>query len=174
MAVIDSIINELKKYYTNKIKSFEETEVKSFGKSQGFLYKEIGDTYLTNLYNKLNYLDKDYTKMTKPERERFNRFLFNNLDMDSKNQQFKSNYADMILKLGEFSGIDNNIAEQIKQSIINMNDKQFINLVHSDKALNAILHYYDTLTDLNDELPNTDEIGNLYDSLFDWLVLDEY
>lgn len=127
----------------SKIKKYEETDVKVFGTRQGVTFAQIGDRVYLNIKAQREALNKDIKKLNKEDLERFinylNKLEKNRLYLD---EQFKTNYLDVLTRLGYYVGYDNTKLNYIKEQLMKLNTNNFIKLFNEDKAIKDILEYY--------------------------------
>lgn len=89
--------------------------------------------------------------------------------------EFKENYVNqMLLNLGYFIGYDSKKLEEMKNKLIKLPDKKFLDLFDTEEGIRAIRDYYPESKKTSSQ--NEKAIKNLYDELYNNLddILKEY
>lgn len=89
--------------------------------------------------------------------------------------EFKENYIDQMLSnLGYYIGYDSKKLEEMKDKLIKLPDKKFLELFNTEEAIRAIRDYYPESKKSSSQ--NEKAIRNLYDELYNNLdnILKEY
>lgn len=161
----------VKRNITREINRLKVEKPKVFGKTQTSTFSEMGDTYYLNLVARRKALEKDISKLSKEEYERFKKLL----DKTRKSQQymnsvFKQNYFEMLTDLAYYFDYDNDKLNILEQKLMNLKPNDFLKLFKDDKSIRAILDYYPVVTNSFNAI-NPDDIKedviNLYDILID-------
>lgn len=161
----------VKRNITREINRLKVEKPKVFGKTQTSTFSEMGDTDYLNLVARRKALEKDISKLSKEEYERFKKLV----DKTGKSQQymnsvFKQNYFEMLTDLAYYFDYDNDKLNILKQKLMNLKPNDFLKLFKDDKSIRAILDYYPVVTNSFNAI-NPDDIKedviNLYDILID-------
>lgn len=159
----------VKRNITREINRLKLSKPKVFGKIQTSTFSEMGDVDYLNLVARRNALDKNLTKLSKEEFERYRKLV----ERTGRNQQymnniFKENYFTMLTDLAYYFNYDNSKLDKLKDKLMNLKPNDFLKLFKEDKSIRAILDYYPAITK-NFSAINPDDIKedvtNLYDNL---------
>ena len=161
----------LKRNITREINRLKTDKPKIFGKKQTSTFSEMGDTDYLNLVAIRNALEKDISKLTPKEFERFKKLI----EKTGKNQQymnnlFKENYFKMLTDLAYYFDYDSNKLNILRENLMKLKPNDFLKLFREDKSIRAILDYYPVVTNsFNAINPDDirDDVVNLYDNLID-------
>lgn len=175
----------IKRNITREINRLKVEKPKVFGKTQTSTFSEMGDTDYLNLVARRKALQKDISKLSKEEYERFKKLV----DKTGKSQQymnsvFKENYFEMLTDLAYYYGYDNKKLGEMKKKLMKLKPNDFLRLFKEDKSIRAILDYYPIVTsnfDFNtgmyvNRMDYQEDVLNLYDALYDNLdyILKDY
>lgn len=175
----------VKRNITREINRLKVEKPKVFGKTQTSTFSEMGDTDYLNLVARRKALEKDISKLSKEEYERFKKLV----DKTGKSQQymnsvFKENYFEMLTDLAYYYGYDNKKLDEMKKKLMKLKPNDFLRLFKEDKSIRAILDYYPIVTsnfDFNtgmyvNRMDYQEDVMNLYDALYDNLddILKDY
>lgn len=161
----------VKRNITRELNRLKMNKPKIFGKVQSSTYSEMGDVDYLNLVARRQALEKDITRLSKEELQRYRKLV----QKTGKNQQymnsvFKENYFQMLTDLGYYFDYDNNKLNKLKDKLMQLKPNDFLKLFKEDKSIRAILDYYPAITK-NFSAINPDDIKedvtNLYDNLID-------
>lgn len=161
----------VKRNITREINRLKVEKPKVFGKTQTSTFSEMGDSVYLNLVARRKALEKDISKLSKEEFERFTKLI----EKTGKNQHymnniFKDNYFKMLTDLAYYYDYDNDKLNMLKQKLMNLKPNDFLKLFKEDKSIRAILDYYPIATNSFNAI-NPDDIKedviNLYDNLID-------
>lgn len=175
----------VKRNITREINRLKVEKPKIFGKEQSSTFSQMGDTEFLNLVARRKALEKDISKLSKEEYERFKKLV----DKTGKSQQymnsvFKENYFEMLTDLAYYYGYDNKKLDEMKKKIMKLKPNDFLRLFKEDKSIRAILDYYPIVTSNFDftsgmyvnRMDYQEDVLNLYDALYDNLddILKDY
>ena len=161
----------VKRNITRELNRLKTTNPKVFGKIQASTYSEMGDVDYLNLVARRQALEKDITRLSKEELQRYKKLV----EKTGRNQQymnsvFKENYFEMLTDLGYYFKYDNDKLNKLKEKLMKLKPNDFLKLFKEDKSIRAILDYYPAITK-NFSAINPDDIKedvtNLYDNLID-------
>lgn len=159
----------IKRNITREINRLKVEKPKIFGKEQSSTFSQMGDTEFLNLVARRKALEKDISKLSKEEYERFKKLV----DKTGKSQQymnnvFKENYFEMLTDLAYYFDYDTDKLNLLRQKLMNLKPNDFLKLFKEDKSVRAILDYYPIVTNSFNAI-NPDDIKedviNLYDNL---------
>lgn len=125
---------------TREISSFKSTPIKVFGIPQS-TPPEYDEAYL-NLKSQREKLDKDINRLNKRELERLQSNINDILYSYDMEEQYKSNWLDMIEKLGYYGEIDPGKIEAIKERLRTISPTNFTKLYRNEKSIKAIQELY--------------------------------
>lgn len=125
---------------TREISSFKSTPIKIFGIPQS-TPPEYDEAYL-NLKSQREKLDKDINRLNKRELERLQCNINDILYSYDMEEQYKSNWLDMIEKLGYYGEIDPEKIEAIKERLRTISPTNFTKLYRNEKSIKAIQELY--------------------------------
>lgn len=125
---------------TREISSFKSTPIKIFGIPQS-TPPEYDEAYL-NLKSQREKLDKDINRLNKRELERLQSNINDILYSYDMEEQYKSNWLDMIEKLGYYGEIDPGKIEAIKERLRTISPTNFTKLYRNEKSIKAIQELY--------------------------------
>lgn len=175
----------VKRNITREINRLKVEKPKIFGKTQTSTFSEMGDTDYLNLVARRNALEKDISKLSKEEYERFKKLI----EKTGRNQQymntvFKENYFGMLTDLAYYYGYDKKKLDEMKKKLMKLKPNDFLRLFKEDKSIRAILDYYPIVTSNFDftsgmyvnRMDYQEDVMNLYDALYDNLddILKDY
>lgn len=161
---------------TREISSFKSTPIKIFGIPQS-TPPEYDEAYL-NLKSQREKLDKDINRLNKRELERLQSNINDILYSYDMEEQYKSNWLDMIEKLGYYGEIDPGKIEAIKERLRTISPTNFTKLYRNEKSIKAIQELYqDVIRNkgmLDQELSSDiqDIVSNFYSNID--IILKDY
>lgn len=161
---------------TREISSFKSTPIKIFGIPQS-TPPEYDEAYL-NLKSQREKLDKDINRLNKRELERLQSNINDILYSYDMEEQYKSNWLDMIEKLGYYGEIDPGKIEAIKERLRTISPTNFTKLYRNEKSIKAIQELYqDVIRNkgrLDEELSTDiqDIVSNFYSNID--IILKDY
>lgn len=159
----------IKRNITREINRLKIEKPKIFGKIQSSTFSEMGDTDYLNLIARRKALEKDISKLSTNELERFRKLI----EKTGKSQQymnsiFKENYFEMLTDLAYYFDYDNDKLNKLRDKLMKLKPNDFLKLFKEDKSIRAILDYYPVVTNSFNAI-NPDDIKedviNLYDNL---------
>lgn len=170
----------IKRNITRELHRLESSKPKIMGKEQTATYKEMGDTQYLNLLARRKALEKDVTKLSDEQLEKYKTLV----EKTRKNQNymnniFKENYFKMLTDLGYYFNYDSKKLEYLKDKLLTLNANNFYKLFQEDKIIRAILDYYPVMTNTISAIDPDDireDVTNLYDNLIDNIdeILKDY
>ena len=161
----------VKRNISRELNRLKLNKPKIFGKEQASTFSEMGDVDYLNLVARRQALEKDITRLSKEELQRYKKLV----EKTGRNQQymnsvFKENYFKMLTDLGYYFNYDNDKLNKLKEKLMKLKPNDFLKLFKEDKSIRAILDYYPAITK-NFSAINPDDIKedvtNLYDNLID-------
>lgn len=161
---------------TRELSSFKSTPIKIFGIPQSTPV-EYDEAYL-NLKSQREKLDKDINRLNKRELERLQSNINDILYSYDMEEQYKSNWLDMIEKLGYYGEIDPGKIEAIKERLRTISPTNFTKLYRNEKSIKAIQELYqDVIRNkgmLDQELSTDiqDIVSNFYSNID--IILKDY
>lgn len=166
---LDETIREtrrIKASLTRQINRISNITPTVFGVRQSATYSQMGLEQLSNLKARRQTLETDIKKLNKIDYKDFKKQLQLNKQKEKyRSEIFMSNYIDkMLFNLGYFIGYDKDKIKEIKDKLMQLDEKQFLKLFETDEGIRAIRDYYPEIHRNNVE-KITDDVTNLYDSL---------
>ena len=165
MMVTKKESTRIKTNLTRQIKKLSVADVKILGESQGITLAQLGDTKLTNLRRKREALDKNLFTLNNEEYKRYKKLLDRIEYNNQSSKIFKDNYIEILMTNGYLAGYDPDKMNEISSKLLEMSDKDFLNVFNTDKSIQSILEYYN-LNVMNMWNTNNSEIAELYDNLY--------
>ena len=169
----------VKRNITRELNRLRTQRPKIFGKIQSATFSEMGDSDFLNLEARRKALEKNISRLTKEQFERFKKLVIKTgKSQQYMNSTFKENYFSMLTDLGYYFDYDNDKLMELKQKLMKLKPNDFMKLFREDKSIRAILDYYPIVTNsFNAINPDDikDDVKNLYDNLInniDMIVQD--
>lgn len=127
------------RYYNKRIKKLESEQPKASGKNVGVTYAQMGDpTYITALRNKQKILNA-----RTPERKEYKKTLeYFMRKSEDRSRILKENYMSGLLTLGYQSGVSQEIIQKIHDRLLELTDKEFLNIFNNDLTVSKIMNNY--------------------------------
>lgn len=159
----------VKRNITRELNRLKVNKPKVFGKIQSSTFSEMGDTEYLNLVARREALDKNITRISKEEFERFKKLV----EKTGRSQQymnnvFKENYFEMLTDLAYYFEYDDTKLKGLKEKLMQLKPNDFLKLFKEDKSIRAILDYYPVITKSFSAINPDDikeDVTNLYDNL---------
>lgn len=149
---------------SKKIKYYETHRPRVYGKVQDVSFAKTADESYLRLIAERNRL-KTKGLMSRNQLETENRR--SNRILEARNHQFRENYYKMLDDIGGMLG-QKEKADQIKDQLDKLSDKDFVDFFNEDKGLNAITFFYQTIED-NLFYVNYEYIKNNFDLMAEHL-----
>lgn len=172
--VLDETSRELKYVktkLTRQIRELESIRPTIFGTPVDATYKQMGSEALNNLRARRKVLNIGKVKnLSKQSLLKLQKQLNTNLrKLKYRAEIFKSNYIDkMLFNLAYYTGYeDKEKLNYIKEKLSKLDEKTFLKLFNTEKAIERVVDYYPEITDVKKD-PNriSDEVTELYDELY--------
>lgn len=147
---------------TRDIKSFKSTPIKVFGVAQSTPH-EYDDAYL-NLKAQREQLEKNINDLTPTQLKRLEADIEDILASAELEEQYKSNWLDLIDKLSYYGKVDKEQIEEIKKRINNVSASNFTKMWRNEKSIKAIQELYKDVI-RNKSTVDEDLENDIYDNL---------
>ena len=161
---------------TRDIKSFKSTPIKVFGVAQSTPH-EYDDAYL-NLKAQREQLEKNINDLTPSGLKRLEANIEDILASSELEEQYKSNWLDLIDKLSYYGNVDKEQIEEIKKRINKLSASNFTKMWRNEKSIKAIQELYKDVIrnklNVDEELENDiyNNLTNFYRNLD--VILEDY
>ena len=164
-------LRSVKTKLTKQIKQLEGITPTIFGTPVDASYKQMGSEALNNLRARRKVLNVGRVKnLSKKAIMDVQRQIQTNIrKMKYKAEVFKNNYIEkMLFNLAYYTGYkDKDKLEHIRSKLNELDEKTFLKLFNTEKAIERITDYYPEITD-SKKSPNdiSEEVSELYDELY--------
>ena len=161
---------------TRDIKSFKSTPIKVFGVAQSTPH-EYDDAYL-NLKAQREQLEKNINDLTPTQLKRLEADIEDILASAELEEQYKSNWLDLIDKLSYYGNVDKEQIEEIKKRINKLSASNFTKMWRNEKSIKAIQELYKDV--IRNKLTVDEELENdIYNNLTNFyrnldVILEDY
>lgn len=166
---LDNIEREskrLKSYLTRRINTLSNITPTIGGVKQYATLAQMGSQQIANLKARRTTLNKNFKKLSKDEFRRY-RSVLNKTGQKQqyRTQIFMDNYIEKMLNgLAYYVGYDKDKIENIKNKLLKLDEKTFLKLFDTEKAISDIVDYYPEIHKNSIE-DVKQEVFNLYDTL---------
>lgn len=161
---------------TRDINSFKSTPIKVFGVAQSTPH-EYDDAYL-NLKAQREQLEKNINDLTPTQLKRLEANIEDILVSAELEEQYKSNWLDLIDKLSYYGNVDKEQIEEIKKRINKLSASNFTKMWRNEKSIKAIQELYKDVirnkSTVDEDLENDiyENLTNFYRNLD--VILEDY
>ena len=133
----------LKKKISREINILKVEKPKVFGKKQAKTFAEMGDEYFLNLVARRKALEKEITKLSPEEFQRYKELLDKTEEKyKEQSDKFKSSYYVMLTDLAYLYDYDQGKLKVIENKLMSLPTDKFLKLFNEDKSIKAIIEYY--------------------------------
>lgn len=163
-------LRRIKSSLTRQINKYGNIRPTVFGVPQSATYSQMGSQQLANLKARRMALDIPSLKnLGKDQFKEITRVIEANLRKERyRKEVFMYNYEDkMLFNLGYYIGYDKDKIAYIKNKLMLLDEKEFVNLFNTEKSIQAIADYYPESTRAYANPQNIKaEVSELYDELY--------
>lgn len=161
---------------TRRIKKFESTKIKVFGKEQQMTQAQFKDSEYLNLKARRETLRKQYKNLSQENISQF-RNLLKYTQTQYINPEFKNNYLEMIIDNAYYYNVDNSQIKEIINRLSSLDAVSFKRLFQEEKSLQTIIDYYLLIKIKGmDYTDNQAQVQSIFESLYENLdkILEKY
>lgn len=152
-----------KKLLTRKINVLAKTKPNIYGKEQVLTFEDMADQRLLNLQAQRKALEKDLTKLTQEEYQRFKNLIEK---VGKLNPEFRNKFIENFTLVGKKAGYNKEKMKAIEKKLSKLTNNQFIDLYNKEQSVRTVMDYYLlTKSELGKDLKG--DIDNLYENIYE-------
>lgn len=139
--VLKGNIRSAKARVNAKIQKMYNTELYLTGKPTKNTYATMGNQRFLNLLAKREALNKDITKLSREEFQRYVKLINRNI-LSDKNKEWKESYLDILTKEAYQFGVDEKYLKNIKEKMMKLPPDKFIEVYNKELGIQSIAENY--------------------------------
>lgn len=165
-------VRSAKAKLTRRIKNYQITKPKVFGKEQSVTFAQMGDQNYLNLVEQRKRL-QDLKINTLEDLEKFNKISKKILGM-GYSSVFRESYKTMLYDMAYQQNYNKEKIDFIMNNIDKLSDSSFLKLFNEDKGIKSVVYFYNTKGLLLEDI--SESVNIVFDEMYNNIntILEDY